>query len=103
VTWGGRCPYCGEVFRGLKDGKTMGQHKTPWNIIASSRRESCPYGGATREDTERRITPLMRRTQAYIVRAVQSGKPMTGEQRELLAARGLLDETLALLAEADAS
>ncbi len=97
MTWGGRCPYCGEVFRGLKDGKTMGRHLSPWNYIASNRREPCPYGGATREDAERRITPLMRRTQAYIVREVRAGRPMTESQRETLAARGLLDETLELL------
>ncbi len=97
MIWGGRCPHCGEPFRGLKDGKTMGRHLSPWNYIASSRREPCPYGGATREDAERRITPLMRRTQAYIVREVRAGRPMTGQERELLDARGLLGETLEML------
>lgn len=98
MTWGGRCPYCGEVFRGLSDGKRMGHHRTWWYPLGGgNRRENCPYSGSTPADAQRCITPIMRRTQAFIVREVRAGRPMTKGQRELLEKRGMLLETLEML------
>lgn len=75
----------------------MGEHRTPWYAFGGDRRESCPYGGATRSDAKKRITPLMRRTQAHIVKLIKAGAPMTEQQRALLEARGMLAETLEML------
>lgn len=98
MSWVGRCPYCGEVFRGRADGKTMGFHRAWWYPLGGgNRRENCPYSNGTREDAERRITPLMRRTQAHIVKLIKAGTPMTEAQRALLESRGMLAETLEML------
>jgi hypothetical protein len=59
-----------------------------------NRREVCPYSGGTREDAEKRITPMMRRTQAFIVR---KGFPMEEQSRALLEKRGMLEETLEMM------
>lgn len=97
MTWGGRCPHCGEVFRGLRDGKTMGAHLAWWYVLGTNRRERCPYSGSTVADAQKRITPLMRRTQAHIVKLIKAGAPMTERQRALLEKRGMLEETLEML------
>lgn len=79
----------------------MGQHRSPWNYIASNRREPCPYGGGTREDAEKRITPLMRRTQAHIVKqAVRTGAQLTESEIGLLTKRNMLQETLEMIEKA---
>lgn len=62
MTWGGRCPACGEPFTGLADGERMGMHKTPYFLPFSNRRERCRFSRGTREDAKRGITPERRAT-----------------------------------------
>ncbi len=50
-----------EPFTGLRDGKMMGTHKTPYCLPFSNRRETCPYSRGTREDAAAGITPRARR------------------------------------------
>lgn len=103
VTWGGRCPYCGEPFRGLADRKTMGSHKTPWYPFGRDvRRERCPYSGGTVADAHKRITPLMRRTQAHIVETmrISGDASLSDHYEQWLTKRGLLTETLDMINKA---
>ena len=102
ATWGGRCPYCGEPFRGLKDGKTIGSHKTPWYPFGRDvGRERCPYSGGTLADARKRITPRMRRMQAHIVETMRiSGEVLPYHYEQWLTKRGLLAETLDMIKKA---
>ena len=80
----------------------MGEHLAPWYAIGGSRRERCPYGGGTVIDAQRRITPLMRRTQAFIVRRCLAQKrEMTLNERALLGERNMLSETLEMIKAGD--
>jgi len=65
MAWGGRCPQCKQPFRGLRDGVTMGSHRTEFYAPFSNRRERCPYSGGTVEDARNGISPLLRRMEAF--------------------------------------
>lgn len=95
MSWGGRCPRCGQTFRGLRDGVTMGEHRTEYYAIGASRRERCAYSGGTVADAAREISPLLRRTQEWVIRrSAWAGQMPTPEMQEQLKAKGLLEETL---------
>jgi len=98
-SWGGKCPRCGQIYRGRADGKTMGQHRTDLYAIGGKTREHCPYGGGTVADAVKGITPLTRRTQVFIVR-VTGSRPLAAHRERWLKDRGLLEETLTMIREA---
>lgn len=98
MTWGGRCPYCHQVFRGKSDGKTMGEHRTDMFLPFSNRREHCPHSGSTREDAERRIPPRVRHLQEFVLMHWRrSRRQLAQHERDLLKRHGLLEETLEMM------
>lgn len=79
----------------------MGRHKTDSYAPFSNVREECGYSGVTVQDAKNRITSLMRRTQKHIVKvSVAAGGVMDDRSAALLAERGLLEETRAMIREA---
>jgi hypothetical protein len=78
------CPRCKQPAYRMSDG-TLSEHRTAYNIVSGSRRERCTYSGGTVIDARLSIPPLMRRTQAYLLRRQAKGGTLSAKSLEYLA------------------